>query len=265
MRELMIVRPFWVGWIAAVSLSSATLGNNNFFLPGDTFFPTTLTAEEVARLKADRAAPPLFEYSSLGGYDAAFCGYAGYLRAELPELDEAFIANLKRAYARLRDLEPRQLVERERDGQKHLVETNPMRVLFYRGDFQFPKFSLGLQYNENWTEETMKFGHPPRQFRLCCLVNDADAVMESWRDATDVPGLEATLPDVELRPVPETTKPVVIRGRLKAIVVETVPLSEYFRPDAHPEKILTMLIVDSSGIVEKWYEDGKWVTKTDDE
>jgi hypothetical protein len=24
-------------------------------------------------------------------------------------------------------------------------------------------------------------------------------------------------------------------------------------------------IVDSSGIVEKWYEDGKWVTKADEE
>jgi hypothetical protein len=253
------------GWIVAAVLCGASLGNNNLFLPGHAFFPTTLTAEQAAGLNADPTNPSIFEYSSLGGYEEAFCGYAGYARAKIPSLDEPFVANLKRAYARLREYEPRQLTETARDGQKKLVETNPMRVLFYRHDFEFPKFRLGLQYNENWAEETMKFGHPPRQFVLCCLIDDADAIMESWRDSTEVPGLEATLPDVELQPVPETTEPVVIRGPLKAIVVETVPLSEYFRPHAHPEKVLTMLIVDSSGIVEKWYEDGKWRTKTGSE
>jgi hypothetical protein len=249
-------------WIAAVVLSGAALGNNNFFLPGDAFFPTTLTAEQIAGLKADGASPHVFEYSSLGGYDGAFCGYAGYPRAKFPDLDDAFIANLKRVHARLRELEPRQLIERERDGQKHLVETNPMRVLFYPHDFEFPKFELGLQYNENWAEETMKFGHPRHMFRLCCLVEDADAIMESWRDSTDVPGLEATLPDVELRPEwVETIEPVIIRGPLKAIVVTSQPLTEYYRRREWP----TVWIVDSSGIVEKWFEDGKWRTKADDQ
>ncbi|HEY3392818.1 MAG TPA: hypothetical protein VGK58_08930 [Lacipirellulaceae bacterium] len=258
----MVERHCSVVWIATVVLSGAAPGNNNFFLPGDAFFPTTLTAEQVAGLKADRANPTVFEYSSLGGYEDAFCGFAGYPRANFPQLDDAFVANLKRVYARLREYEPRQLTEIERDGEKKLVETNPMRVLFYRRDFEFPKYRLGLQYNENWTAETMKFGHPPRQFRLCCLVNDADAVMECWRDANVVPGLEATLSDFELKPGWETTiEPVIIRGPTKAIVVETRPLAEYFRR----HEMATLWIVDSSGIVEMWYEDGKWVTETDGE
>jgi hypothetical protein len=31
--------------------------NNNLFLPGDAFFPTTLSADDVARLKADAQTP----------------------------------------------------------------------------------------------------------------------------------------------------------------------------------------------------------------
>jgi hypothetical protein len=74
--------------------------------------------------------------------------------------------------------------------------------------------------------------------------------------------LEAALPDVELRPGwVETTEPAIIRGRLKAFVVESRPLTDYYRRREMP----TLWIVDSSGIVEKWYEDGKWVTKTGDE
>ncbi len=197
-----------VPWTFTCFVGAAALGNNNFFLPGDAFFPTELTEEDAAKLAADATNPPVFNYSAMGGgYAAAGCGFAGYYRASIPGLDEAFIANLKQAYARVREMEPRELRETSRDGAKTLVETNPVRVLFYPHDFDFPRFKLGLQYNENWVEEVMKFGHPRQAMRLCCLVNHADAVMESWRDATEVAALPISLPEVKLRPAPYIEEP----------------------------------------------------------
>ena len=231
-------------------------------MPGDAFFPTKLTAEKLAHLKSDTEYPLIFEYSSLGGYEGAFCGWAGYERAKILGVDKPFIDNLTRAYGWVREnCEEKELIEIEKNGTKTLRETNGVRVLFYPKEFKFPKFRLGLQYNENWTTEVMKFGHPPRSFRLCCLVNEADAVMESWRDATSVAALKAELPDVELKPVPETTEPVTIRGPVKAFVMDSRPLAKYFNPPEDGDEFLAVLAVDSSGIVEISHEDGEWKRK----
>jgi len=251
-------------WFAVcIFLSSTAFGNNNLFLPGDAYFPTVLTEDKLAKLQTDRESPPIFEYSSFGGYEGAFCGYAGYQRATIPGLDEAFITNLKIAYSRIRDYEHKQLVEIERDGKRVLEETNGMRVLFYAKDFEFPKYRIGLRYNEDWVEEVVKFGHAPRHIRLCCLIDDADAVMESWRDAKSVACLKVTLPEVELKPVPKTTEPVSVRSSVKAIVLDSRPLIEYFRPSE--DEMPTVYIVDSSGIRDLSYEDDSWKENTADE
>jgi len=81
------------GWLAVV-FSDAAFANNNLFLPGDAFFPTVLTADELGRLKADPDKPPVFEYSSFGGYEGAFCGYARFNRGRISDLDAAFIGLL---------------------------------------------------------------------------------------------------------------------------------------------------------------------------
>lgn len=247
----------------ACFLGAVALGNNNFFLPGDAFFPTELTQEDVAKLKADATNPPVFRYSALGGYDGAFCGFAGYSRATIPALDEAFVANLKSAYARVREFEWRELREVDQDGVTTLVETNPARVLFYRHDFDFPRLKLGLQYNENWVAEVMKFGHARHQIRLCCLVNHAEAVMESWRDATDVAALTVSLPQVELRRSADVDEPITIDDRLKAIVLGSEPLTTYFRPEEYETP--PVVVVDSAGITELTYRDRKWVERSSED
>ena len=70
-----------------LAFCNVTAANNNLFLPGDAFFPTTLTADALARLKADDKNPPVFKYSTFGAYEFAFCGYAGYNRAKVPCID----------------------------------------------------------------------------------------------------------------------------------------------------------------------------------
>jgi hypothetical protein len=226
------------------------------FLPGDAFFPTEITAEVLTRLEEGDESPPVFEYSAFGGYEGAFCGYAGYNRARIPQVDEGFVANLRNAYDHIREYEERQLVERNLEGKTVLVETNGVRVLFYPDTFEFPRFEIGLRYNENWVEEAVKFGHSPEAIRLCCLVDDKDAVMLSWRDSTKVEPLLVSLPNVPLRPVPVMEDPVSVNGRIKAIVLNSIPLKEYFRPDQF--SYLEVLIVDSMSVRRLEYSDGKW-------
>lgn len=245
--------------LSLILICGTTCANNNGFLPGDAFFPTTLTSDDVGRLDAKNANSLVFDYSPLGGYEMAFCGYAGYFRARLPNLGDEFIRNLRKAYNHVREnYEDRKLIEVRSNGKTTLKETNGMRVLFYPQEFEFPKHKLGLQYNEAWVEEVMKFGHSRGLMRLCCLVPDPDAIMESWRDAKDVPALQAELPKVELKPVPETLEPITIRVPVKAYVLDSRPLIRYFNPPADDAEHIGVLCVSSTGIEEISYEDDSW-------
>jgi hypothetical protein len=258
MRVSIVFASLFVGF----TLCQFGLANNNFFLPGDAFFPTRLTEEDLGQLQADSKDGPVFEYSSLGGYERAFCGYAGYERARFSNVDQRFIENLKRAYRHIRqNYERKTLLETDRDGKKSVEETNGVGVLFYPPEFEFPKYELGLQYNEKWVEEVEKFGHLRQSIRLCCLVKNADAVMQSWRDATAVAALRAELPDVKLKPVPPTREPVIIRGLVKAFVVDSRPLVKYFDPPEDGVEDVSVLSVDSSGITEISYKDDEWERK----
>ncbi len=254
----MVVNRLAIACVTCFFLCRLSLGNNNLFLPGDAFFPTLITEEKLAGLSADRQHPSIFEYSSFGGYEGAFCGYAGYQCAAILEMDNAFIENLRTVYSKIRKYDSKRLIEVERDGKRVLEETNGIRVLFYPKDFKFPKFKIGLRYNEDWVEEVVKFGHTPRHIRLCPLIDDSDAIMESWRDSKDVGKLNVVLPDIELKPVPETREPVKVLGSVKAIVLDSRPLIEYFRPDE--EEMPSVYIVDSSSIRELSYEEDRWKT-----
>ena len=235
--------------------------NNNLFLPGDAYFPTELTSVEISNLVAEKDRHE-FVYSSFGGYEGAFCGYAGYNRAQIPSLNDAFAGNLKLAYERIRKSEPRMLLEKKHEGKTILRETNGVRVLFYDESFKFPGFKLGLRYNENWVAETIKFGNSPRSVRLCCLLDSKDALMVSWRDAGLVDGLKVTLPEVEIKPGPKMESPIKINGKLKAIVFGRTSLLDFFeRSDG-----ASFLVVDEDGITEMMYdgfEEYKWIVNPD--
>ena len=256
----MIRRIFVQAVLTIMMCMNAVQANNNLFRPGDAFFPTRLTEDDFDRSPAEMKEGPEFVHSALGGYEGAFCGYAGYNRARFKGVDERFMANLKRAYRHVRaNYESKELSEEERGGKRLLVETNGVGVLFYPPEFDFPMYRIGLQYNENWTAEVAKFAHGRRNMRLCCLVNTADAVMECWRDAELVAGLKAELPQVELKPVPPTEEPVIVHGAVKAFVVDSRPLSMYFDPPPDADEDISLLSVDSNGITELTYKDGEWV------
>ncbi len=230
--------------------------NNNLFLPGDAFFPVTLTQADLASLQSASKNKRLFRYSALGGYEMAFCGDAGYRFAMIDAMDDRFVENLRAAYDEIRKRQPRKLVEEKSDGKTRLIETNGIRVLFYRQDFPINEGMLGLRYNENWVEEAIRFGHQRQHLRLCCLVRDEMAVMASWRDATLHAGLEAVRPPKGASP----RTPIRLTGGIKAIVIGNRRLEEVFRPKGFVD--LYVVTADGSQHLER--NEGKWGPPSDD-
>jgi hypothetical protein len=234
--------------VAIIALSASALANNNLFLPGDAYFPTVLTKHDIESLQRTKTDERTFVYSSFGGYEEAFCGYAGYKVANIPAVDDEFAKNLAKVYATIRKSFGRELLEKTSDGKTELIETNGIRVLFYPPEFKFPQHYLGLRYNENWVSEALEFGHKREHLRLCSLIADPDAMEISWRDADVVPPLKTQLPDVKLQAVPETTDPIVVQGPVKAIVFGRHTLKELFLPTADDYQIV--YIIDAKGITE---------------
>jgi hypothetical protein len=255
MTRLTFVLPLVVA--IQVLVCGSCFANNNLFLPGDAYFPTTLTQDDVAVLQKAASGKRTFSYSSLGGYDEAFCGYAGYGMATIPAVDDAFAKNLERVYRNIRKYQRRELIEQTTDeGKKEFVETNGMQVLFYPGDFEFPRHTLGLRYNENWVKECVKFGHKRADLRLCPLIADPDAIERSWRDADLVAALKVDLPDVPLAAVPPTAAPITVRGPVKAIVLGGHSLKELFNPKVDTD--LTIYVVDAKGTSRMDHNEGEW-------
>jgi len=218
-------------------------------------FPTVLTAEDLKELQNAKERSAEFKYNSLGGYEGAFCGYAGYGLVRMSTVDGAFIANLVKAYQQIREFRPREFVEMTEGNKKSLKETNGVYVLFYPRSFDLSRYRIGLQYNEQWVEECVKFGHRPEHLRLCCLVDDTEAIEQSWRDSTRVPPLSFTRPETKIEPGAPAEEPITINGPVKALVLESRSLKDYFRPTQR----LTIRVVDSDSVTHFVYEKGDWV------
>jgi hypothetical protein len=246
---------------AFLVLVSKAVANNNFFLPGDAFFPTQLTAEDLRELQTGEAAGKVFRYSSFGGYEGAFCGYAGYSRAQIAAVDRSFITNLVTVYGEIRQYERKELVEVVEKGKTKQLETNGIRVLFYPQDFDLTKFKLGLQYNEKWVDETIKFGHERQRIRLCELIDDKEAVIASWRDASLVGSFDLVLPKVKLDAGPPVEEPVNIKGPMKAIVLQQHTLKEYFNAG---KTYRTIYVVNSKEVQQFEWSEYQWNLSEDE-
>ena len=248
--------------IAAFSFfgTAVSIANNNLFLPGDAFFPTVLTKERIASMRATKSGARTFEYIAPDVEGVAMCGYAGYANATISSVDDAFAENLDRVYLKILGLRGRSLIERTENGKTTITEQGGMRVLFYPSDFDFQVNRIGLKYNENWVEESKKFGHEKEHISYSSLINQAEAVAISWRDASDVKGLQAKLPDVPLEPTPRMEVPVVVSEPVRAYVLGIGSLEEFFDPDE--KALLTLYIVDSKGVEEWHHQLGEWKQAT---
>lgn len=171
--------------VAFVALAfSQALANNTSFLPGDAYFYTRFDLES-ARALADSESP-ILQYGNHwnGGYG---CGFIGYDKLELTKMSAETKSAIVDAYQQFQD----EIKEDPNLGGQ-------MSVFIYSDEYDWNKFGLGLQYNENWVDESVAFGTSRDHVRLESFVEHPTAIMQNWRDSTLVaplPTQNPKLPD----------------------------------------------------------------------
>lgn len=232
--------------------SIPAFGHNTYFLPGDAFFPTELSAEELAKLNKDDPTQFIFVYHNYdnGGY---FCGSIGYPQVKFETLDKKFVEHLIEGYKLIRSYEPKKYVEAQENGKVILKECNPIRVLFYPAEFEYPKYELGLKYNESWVDEGVKHGLKSKDVLLSELIDEKTAIIESWRRAKEVGVFQLKLHDPKEHPFGDLNRgnPITIKGPVKAIILRASPLQEFVSGRLRSD----VRIVEQDGVY--MYEEGE--------
>ncbi len=213
-----------------------------------------MTKDQLIQFVDAKSSQRRVSYAAIDKNGGALCGWAGFENANINSVDDKFAANLRKAYDRLRERQPRLLREMKVDMKIELVETNRMRVLFYPIAFDFQKYDLGVTYNEDWIDEIQRFGHRREDIKYSSLVNKSEAVAHSWRDCKQVPPLPSKIPKIVVGE--EMQEPVEINCELQAIILVNGTLDDFFESDG--DKYLWLFVVTSNGIEEWNYHEWKW-------
>ena len=163
-----------------IAVSQTLHANNTYFLPGDAFFYIRLDLE--ASLKLADSKSPILPYGSHwnGGFG---CGHIGYQNIEFTNMSDATKKAFVDSYRKFQD---------DIDSDQNLG--GKMSVFVYSKDYDWKKYGLGLQYNENWVSESVAFGAPRDHVRLENFVAQPSSLMQSWRDSTLVAPLPTSNP-----------------------------------------------------------------------
>jgi hypothetical protein len=203
----------------ACLVPATTLANNTSFLPGDAFFFVRLDEADIAALAGVES--PVLTYGD--HWDSGFfCGHAGFAQLRVERMPQSMKQHLLEAFRRFGpDL------EEDARGEKRIS------VFRYNDDYDWHEYQFGIQYNENWVEETAKFGHEPEYVRLESFISTERAVMTSWRDAQRVPPLDVSVPPIDEEAIEDTSSsPVVLSGRFQLLVLPNRDFDEYFEYEA---------------------------------
>lgn len=250
----------WTYLIAMVALlieCGAVQAHNLWFMPGDAFFPTWLTAESLEQIQAKE--PPEFVVSHgpvIRGGGGFGCGYIGYNNAKFPAVDRPFIRNLAYAYALVRKKEPAQFRTSTLYDKEIRQEINGVLAMLYPRDFDITRFTIGVTYNEQFAAEVFKF---TKDKRLPAVSkNDKAAGDDSHRDDEQVGTFKTTVPDVEPRSQSGFAgiieQPVILEGAVQAFVL----IEHGQDPTKIPSEGTRILRVDSKEIFEYRFDHGKW-------
>jgi len=253
-----------------------TIGNanNNYFLPGDSFFHTVLT--EVVLVEMEKSKSPVFKYNRPDHLNSFFCGYAGFEQLQVKEMSPAIKKNLTMLYRHLREAYPLQieliqetkLVRDASGGFDNEVKTGKMlrremngfSMLFYNADFDADRYRLGLKYNENWVEQVVAFGHRQEHVQFEFFVREEEAILSDWRDCRLVKPLDVISPPITKRRSSNPLPPITLKSKVRIFVLPEADFNAAF---------------DRSGFVYEITEagvriygpgrGGKWKTRSYDE
>lgn len=110
-----------------------------------------------------------------------------------------------------------------------------INVLVYNADYDWKRFGIALQYNENWPDETADLGVPFREhMRLESFIEREDshvaALLErNWRDSKIVAKLDAQCA-ARKEGTSIVSEPVEMRGKRIYVVLPNRRFSDYMYP-----------------------------------
>ncbi len=166
--------------LLVLTFAVSATANNTFFLPGDAFFYTRL--DRAATLRLAKSKFPIVTYGSKGN-GAFLCGYIGHRKL----LFQGMTRETKQAFVSVFD---RLQTNIEQDP----TAGGSMSVFIYSKSYDWKKYGLALQYNEDWVDESVRFGVPREHAWLGSFVEKASPMVRNWRDAELVAPLEAKCP-----------------------------------------------------------------------
>jgi hypothetical protein len=242
--------------IVIAVLPSLASANNTHFLPGDCFFFTRLTMREIESL-SDMSSPQFVYRSHWNG--GRGCGVFGLEFLEIVDMPDSEKAALKAAYQSLADiLEP----ELEIDDHLNAFEGDKtISILIYNYDYDWQRFGIGLQYNEDWADQTAAFGARRDHLVLESFIGTheprgAQFIERNWRDSSLVPQLVAEPPALEKGKY-VSRAPVKQRAPRLFVVLPNRDFDSYFVP----KEGARLCIIRDGSLHEYEFKQRKWQLK----
>ncbi|MEM9413304.1 MAG: hypothetical protein AAGA30_19500, partial [Planctomycetota bacterium] len=126
------------------------------------------------------------------------------------------------------------------DAYRHFqdeIEENPslsgkMSVFIYSIEYEWKKYGLGLQFNENWVSESVGFGAARSHVRLESFVEYTSSVSKNWRDSALVAPLPTENPELPVGHKEAWTKtPVSIDcSKCRLLIIPNREFDSYVSP-----------------------------------
>lgn len=218
--------------------------NNSYFLPGDSFFFVRMTQEEIIGIQ--KVKSPIFAYGSHsnGGFG---CGFAGYSKLRVSNMSDVMKNHLLTSFS---DFDSS--LEENFDGKKVLC------IFIYNRDYDWKKHGIGIQYNENWVNETVKFGHLKEHVRLENFTSSPQSLMYAWRDSPRIAPLATTNHKISKDQMGAwTTSPVMLKSDFQLLVIPKRNFDDYFRK----KDDLPLIVITKDGKATYVTRNRRWIKK----
>lgn len=205
--------------VLAILIHAASTGyaNNTWFLPGDAFFYARLSQDDARHIQLHES--PTFSYGNHwnGGFGCGTIGYGKIRVRNMPKASRRAVLDAYMAFKQEVFADPN--LERQ------------MSVFVYPKEYDWRKRGLGLQYNEDWVEESVVRGAGRDHVRLESFVEAPDLIVQNWRDSTLVSPLGADLPPLRKEPEsnPTDTAVEIDYDKVQLLIIPNRDFEKYLR------------------------------------
>lgn len=202
-----------------------------YFLPGDAFFHTVITEKVLKKLDEDpdyafEYVRPYWMYTIPGYYSLSLGKQNRKLAKQIKDAYEEVRYSMRPLELRVRGKSPNSISGKFSQEKTEFVEINGPHLFFYNEDYDWKKRHIALKYNENWSLELKKFGYQKASYGA--FVKTPEAIIESWRFSKVVAPLSVQLPEQPIIKHRAIKKPMIAKGRLRAIMLPDNHYQQYY-------------------------------------